>query len=86
MRGYRVLSCYPVKGVGVASCGLFLKGFVVALIMFHSHRRWSRVDRKGYPVGINYGYMGKDNAQNTWCHLWDLKGFTAIVDLQRAAQ
>jgi len=54
--------------------------------MFHSHRRWSRVDRKGYPVGINYGYMGKDNAQNTWCHLWDLKGFTAIVDLQRAAQ
>ena len=39
--------------------------------------------RIDYPAGINYGYMGKDNAQNTWCHLWGLEGFAAIARLQQ---
>ena len=39
--------------------------------------------RIDYPAGVNYGYMGKDNAQNTWCHLWGLKGFAAIARLQQ---
>ncbi|MBN2311189.1 MAG: AGE family epimerase/isomerase, partial [Candidatus Hydrogenedentes bacterium] len=38
--------------------------------------------RIDYPAGINYGYMGQDNAQNTWCHLWGLKGFLAIARVQ----
>ena len=38
--------------------------------------------RIDYPVGVNYGYMGRDNAQNTWCHLWGLKGFATVVRLQ----
>jgi len=35
-----------------------------------------------YPAGINYGYQGHDGAQNTWCHLWGLKGFIAIKRIQ----
>jgi hypothetical protein len=38
-----------------------------------------------YPAGVNYGYMGRDNAQNTWCHLWGLKGYLAIMRLQNEA-
>ncbi|NSW57717.1 MAG: AGE family epimerase/isomerase [Armatimonadetes bacterium] len=34
-----------------------------------------------YPAGVNYGYMGKDWAQNTWCHLWGLKAMIAVAQL-----
>lgn len=40
-----------------------------------------RTHRIDYEAGTNYGYMGKDNAQNTWCHLWGLKGFMAVIRL-----
>lgn len=35
-----------------------------------------------YPAGVNYGYMGKDGCENTWCHLWGLKGFLSVMRLQ----
>lgn len=34
-----------------------------------------------YPAGVNYGYMGKDWSQNTWCHLWGLKAMIAVSRL-----
>ena len=41
-----------------------------------------RTHRIVYPAGVNYGYMGA-SGENTWCHLWGLKGFIAIARLQR---
>ena len=45
--------------------------------MEHTHRMV-------YPAGVNYGYMGA-SGENTWCHLWGLKGFIAIARLQADA-
>ncbi|MCE5238797.1 AGE family epimerase/isomerase [bacterium] len=34
-----------------------------------------------YPVGVNYGYTGANDYENTWCHLWGLKAFIAMARL-----
>lgn len=34
-----------------------------------------------YPVGVNYGYTGANDYQNTWCHLWGLKAFITMARL-----
>ena len=35
-----------------------------------------------YPAGVNYGYGSSEEGQNTWCHLWGLKGFMSIKRIQ----
>lgn len=34
-----------------------------------------------YPIGVNYGYTGANDYQNTWCHLWGLKAFIEMARL-----
>ena len=34
-----------------------------------------------YPIGVNYGYTGAGDYQNTWCHLWGLKAFIQMLRL-----
>ncbi|MEN6302862.1 MAG: hypothetical protein ABFD96_09075, partial [Armatimonadia bacterium] len=34
-----------------------------------------------YPIGVNYGYTGINDYQNTWCHLWGLKAFIEMARL-----
>ncbi len=36
-----------------------------------------------YPIGVNYGYTGAGDYQNTWCHLWGLKAFLQMQRLGR---
>jgi len=35
-----------------------------------------------YPVGVNYGYTGAGDYENTWCHLWGLKAFIQMRRLR----
>lgn len=34
-----------------------------------------------YAIGVNYGYTGANDYQNTWCHLWGLKAFIELARL-----
>jgi len=34
-----------------------------------------------YPIGVNYGYTGANDYENTWCHLWGLKAFIQMARL-----
>jgi hypothetical protein len=35
-----------------------------------------------YPIGVNYGYTGANDYQNTWCHIWGLKAFLQMLRLR----
>lgn len=35
-----------------------------------------------YPIGVNYGYTGANDYQNTWCHQWGLQAMIEIARLQ----
>jgi uncharacterized protein YyaL (SSP411 family) len=43
-----------------------------------------------YPAGINYIYIPDttDNSrnENTWCHMWGLKGFIALLQMQNHSE